>query len=110
MTGRVTRIELLGLRLPSISSTAIYPILDWFIPTKIREDKQAHQRARMFLISHLFGPILGNTITVYLLWLDPIPRYELAVLAGVITGFGFFRSYCDGRDGTTRSQSFRCRI
>jgi signal transduction histidine kinase/ActR/RegA family two-component response regulator len=69
------------------SPTMIYPILDWFMPPKIREDNELKQRARMFLISHIFGPFLGHTITVYLYILDPAPDYALTVLATSITIF-----------------------
>ena len=51
--------------------TRIYPLLDWFIPDTIKADNDAHQRARMFLVSHVFGPIIGNTIPFYLYLLDP---------------------------------------
>ena len=79
-----------ALRLPSISPTMIYPFLDWFIPAKIKKDQGAHQRARMFLISHLFGPFLGNTITVYLFWLEESPDSALAILAGSISAFWLY--------------------
>jgi signal transduction histidine kinase/ActR/RegA family two-component response regulator len=77
-------------RLQSLSPAAIYPFLDWFIPAKIQEEQQAHQRARMFLISHLFGPVLGHTITVYLFWLEAAPDWPLAILAASITAFWAF--------------------
>jgi signal transduction histidine kinase/CheY-like chemotaxis protein len=72
------------------SPTMIYPILDWFMPARIREDNELKQRARMFLISHIFGPFLGHTITVYLYILDPSPDYALAVLAASISIFAAF--------------------
>ena len=65
----------------------IYPILDWFIPVGVRENSELLQRARMFLISHLFGPFLGHTITVYLYIIDPAPNYALWVLAASISLF-----------------------
>jgi signal transduction histidine kinase/CheY-like chemotaxis protein len=69
------------------SPTMIYPVLDWFIPARIKENSELLQRARMFLISHLFGPFLGHTITVYLYLLDPAPNYALWVLAASISLF-----------------------
>ena len=65
----------------------IYPVLDWFIPAGVRENAELLQRARMFLISHLFGPFLGHTITVYLYIIDPAPNYALWVLAASISLF-----------------------
>ena len=77
-------------RWQSLSPTKIYPVLDWFIPAGIKKDTTTQQRARMFLISHIFGPFLGHTITVYLYWLDPKPDYALWVLAAAITLFWAF--------------------
>lgn len=70
--------------------TRIYPVLDWFIPARIKHDNAAHQRARMFLISHVFGPFLGNTITIYLYLLDPTPGIGVHVIAASITAFWLF--------------------
>ena len=70
-----------------LSPAMIYPVLDWFTPASVRENSELHQRARMFLISHLFGPFLGHTITVYLYLLDPAPNYALWVLAASISLF-----------------------
>ena len=65
-----------------VSPLMIYPLLDWFIPPALKAEREAQQRARMFLISHIFGPFLGNTITVYLYVIDPHPGYALWILAG----------------------------
>src|ERR1700744_1270949 len=40
--------------------------LDYFIPPKLQVQPDAHRRARMFMLSHAFGPFLGNTIPLYL--------------------------------------------
>jgi signal transduction histidine kinase/CheY-like chemotaxis protein len=69
------------------SPTMFYPILNWFIPVRFKEDNELLQRARMFLVSHLIGPFLGHTITVYLYILDPQPGYALGVLSLSITLF-----------------------
>jgi signal transduction histidine kinase len=74
----------------SLSPAMIYPMLDWFIPARLKENNELKQRARMFLISHLIGPFLGHTITVYLFILDPTPDYALWVLASQITVFWAF--------------------
>ncbi len=64
--------------------------LDAFIPAEMRADREMHTRARMFLVSHLFGPFLGNVIPGYLLWADPKSASNLAVLAFSICGFWIF--------------------
>jgi signal transduction histidine kinase len=65
-------------------------IVDWFIPADLLAEREMRTRARMFLISHLFGPILGNVIPAYLFWLDPHPGATLAILASSITCFWVF--------------------
>ncbi|HYM02787.1 MAG TPA: ATP-binding protein [Stellaceae bacterium] len=72
------------------SPAMIYPLLDRFIPSALRTEREMHQRARMFLISHLFGPFLGHVITVYLYVLDPAPGYALWVLIASISAFWGF--------------------
>ncbi len=87
-TGMIRTIEMYRPR--RLSPTMIYPILDWFIPARVKETSELQQRARMFLISHLFGPFLGHVITIYLYVLDPAPDYALWVLGGSITAFWAF--------------------
>lgn len=41
-------------------------LLDYFIPAEMQVNSETHRRARMFMISHVFGPILGNTIPLYM--------------------------------------------
>lgn len=62
-------------------------ISDWFIPRELLADREMRTRARMFLVSHMFGPILGNVIPLYLFWLDRKSAGTLAVLAGSIASF-----------------------
>jgi signal transduction histidine kinase len=73
-----------------ISPSAIYPLLDWFIPPALSARREMQPAVRMFLISHIFGPFLGHTITIYLYLLDPHPGYALWVLAASITAFWAF--------------------
>jgi signal transduction histidine kinase len=65
-------------------------IVDWFIPDHLLAEREMRTRARMFLISHLFGPVLGNVIPAYLYWLEPHPGATLFILALSITGFWIF--------------------
>jgi signal transduction histidine kinase len=65
-------------------------IVDWFIPAHLLAEREMRTRARMFLISHLFGPILGNVIPAYLYWLEPHPGGTLFILALSITCFWVF--------------------
>jgi len=51
---------------PRTRGFSLSGLLDYFIPAEMRVNAEAHRRARMFMLSHVFGPILGNTIPLYL--------------------------------------------
>src|SRR5260221_602296 len=57
------------------------------MPPALSASREMQPAVRMFLISHIFGPFLGHTITIYLYLLDPHPGYALWVLAASITAF-----------------------
>lgn len=44
--------------------------VDWFIPAKLKASRDLVQGARMFLFSHIFGPFLGHTISLSMLYLQ----------------------------------------
>lgn len=44
--------------------------VDWFVPVPLEQSPGTLQAVRMFLFSHLFGPILGHTITLSMLLLQ----------------------------------------
>jgi signal transduction histidine kinase/ActR/RegA family two-component response regulator len=68
----------------------IYPLLDWFVPEKMKAEAEPLRRARMFLISHLFGPFLGHTISLYIVAIEGTPDFAWWVFFGVITLFWAF--------------------
>jgi signal transduction histidine kinase len=72
------------------TSNPIDRLVDWFIPKELADEREKRQLARMFLISHLCGPFLGNVVPGALFFLDPTPGYPVAVLAASITGFWIF--------------------
>ena len=39
---------------------------DYFIPETMAGDREASNQARMFLISHTIGPVLGNSVPIAL--------------------------------------------
>ena len=65
-------------------------IVDWFIPEELARDSESLKQARIFLISHLFGPFIGNVVPAALYILDPTPGFDVAVLAVSITAFWIF--------------------
>lgn len=42
--------------------------VDWFIPAHLTQSRDILQAVRMFLFSHLFGPLLGHTISLSMLY------------------------------------------
>lgn len=65
-------------------------IVDWFIPASMAGDQTRRKLARLFLISHLCGPFIGNTVPISLYVFSPTPGWDIAVLAASITGFWIF--------------------
>ena len=61
--------------------------LDYFIPVEIRVRPDSHRRARMFMLSHVFGPFLGNVIPLYLYIVGMEQDYRFWVFATSITCF-----------------------
>ena len=74
-------------RLTALLSSPNYAVIDWFIPDALRVDAATLGRARIFVFSHLFGPTLGQSISVYLWILDPHPGFAYWVIVGLITSF-----------------------
>lgn len=61
--------------------------VDWFVPPALKQTPGTLQAVRMFLFSHLFGPILGHTITLSMLFLRGETDAAWWVLFLAITAF-----------------------
>jgi signal transduction histidine kinase len=61
--------------------------VDWFVPAELKQKPGMLQAVRMFLFSHLFGPILGHTITLSMLFLRGEADAAWWVLVAAITAF-----------------------
>ncbi|HYM02783.1 MAG TPA: ATP-binding protein [Stellaceae bacterium] len=72
---------------PSDAASIVYRAIDWFVPPQLKTDAAALGRARIFVFSHLFGPALGQSISVYLYFADPNPGLPYYVIAVSITAF-----------------------
>jgi len=68
-------------------AAAIYRALDWFIPEDVKTDTAVLGRARIFVFSHLFGPALGQSISICLWFADPNPGFPYWVVVGGVTSF-----------------------
>jgi signal transduction histidine kinase/ActR/RegA family two-component response regulator len=64
--------------------------VDWFVVPQAGVSDDELRRRRMFLISHLFGPLLGHPITMFLLLRDPMPWPHVHVLGASISMFWLF--------------------
>lgn len=65
-------------------------LIEYFVPLSLNGDRDASNQARMFLISHTFGPILGNTVPLALFVFDPTPNWDIFILSMSITAFWIF--------------------
>lgn len=65
-------------------------IIDAFMPERFRGDVLSERRIRMFLISHIFGPIISHPITIILMIYDPNPWPHVPILGTSITLFWGF--------------------
>lgn len=64
--------------------------LDHFIPRAMLVDAEQHRRARMFMLSHAFGPILGNSLPAYLFVMNIVRDYRVGVFFLSITAFWIY--------------------
>jgi signal transduction histidine kinase len=69
------------------TSSRLYALANWFIPEKLLADADVVQGVRMFLISHFFGPFLGHTISLYILYIQGKPDWAWVVFFIAITLF-----------------------
>jgi signal transduction histidine kinase len=69
---------------------ALDRFVNYFIPAEIAADRDARNRAHVFLVSHILGPFIGNVVPIALYVFDPAPGYEVVVLAISITSFWIF--------------------
>ncbi|WP_127600022.1 ATP-binding protein [Nitratireductor alexandrii] len=65
-------------------------LLEWLTPPQYRNDLHVQKRVRMFLISHMFGPIMGAPIPIFLAVVDPSPWPHVPLLAASIAAFWLF--------------------
>ena len=55
-------------------------VIDWFMPDRLRGDVLSERRIRMFLVSHIFGPVISHPITIMLMLYDPNPWPHVPIL------------------------------
>ncbi len=62
-------------------------LVAYFLPHGLRADREAAKQARMFLGSHIFGPILSTPALLALIIFDPSPGQDLILTAISLYGF-----------------------
>jgi signal transduction histidine kinase len=62
----------------------------YFTPPDIIANREACKRAKVFLVSHILGPFIGNVVPGTIFFLDPSPGYAVVTLAISITSFWIF--------------------
>lgn len=62
-------------------------LADWFVPPSLKTDEAALGRCRIFVITHIIGPCLGQAISVYLFIADPHRGFPYWVIVGCIAAF-----------------------
>ena len=77
--------SLLG-RVPEIYTK----VIEHFLPRWVAEDREAANQARMFLLSHLLGPVIGLSAPLALYAFDPTPGLDILVLGASILAFWAF--------------------
>jgi signal transduction histidine kinase len=65
-------------------------LVNYFIPPRIRSDREVYKRANVFLLSHVLGPLIGSVVPGTIFFIDPSPGYQDAVLAISILCFWVF--------------------
>ena len=65
-------------------------LTDYFMPQHMLGDQRVENQTKMFLVSHLIGPVLGLSVPLAFYFLDPTPGWDLLVLAASILSFWAF--------------------
>lgn len=65
-------------------------LIEYFVPASVRADRDKANQARMFLISHSLGPILGNAVPLSVLAFNATLRIDAIVLVAAVTAFWIF--------------------
>ena len=62
-------------------------LMNWLTPEHLNADVHTRKRVQMFIISHVFGPIIATPIPLFLWVADPHPWPHVPILAASIYGF-----------------------
>jgi signal transduction histidine kinase len=60
---------------------------DWFIPKTLLYSKSERSLARNFVFTHLLGPLMSQTIVLFLHWTDPDGGWRVWIVTACVWGF-----------------------
>lgn len=66
-------MEVIAGRREMLTWNRLIAFIDWFIPTASKAERSEHGLARNFVFTHLFGPLLSQSIAIFLYLSDPHP-------------------------------------
>ena len=66
---------------------SILKLIDWFVPEAAKRERSELGLARNFVFTHLFGPLMAQSICVFLYLTDPKPDAVVWIMIGVIWAF-----------------------
>jgi signal transduction histidine kinase len=65
----------------------ILKMIDWFVPDAAKRERSELGLARNFVFTHLFGPLMAQSICVFLYLSDPNPGWVVWTIVGAIWSF-----------------------
>lgn len=65
-------------------------LINWLTPEYLNADLHTRKRVQMFVVSHVFGPLIATPIPLFLAYADPQPFPHVPILAISIYGFWAF--------------------
>lgn len=78
------------------AADTLFKIIDWFIPNTARVERSELYLARNFVFTHLFGPALSQSISLFLFLSDPRPGFAcwtIIVCIWLFFAFPFIYKY-----------------
>jgi signal transduction histidine kinase len=61
--------------------------MDWFVPDNARRERSELGLARNFIFTHVFGPLMAQSIVIFLYVTDPKPGFVVATMVAAIWSF-----------------------
>src|ERR1700750_1268760 len=65
----------------------VLKVVDWFVPETAKRERSELGLARNYVFTHLFGPLMAQSICVFLYLTDPHPGVVVWTMIGAIWSF-----------------------